>query len=189
MADTSATTLHAPGPSRCPRCDNLGHGADNCPFFPLPPEDHVDALPGDSVPHMFQISFQRSGDILTLDDQAYVIGFASGAQNNCLIDTLRQKLEIIADTKYVRRRLQERFPSGEAQVTNDNFLELQAHWRSVLEFLGEATGRPIDPDLYRIICLDLVIGHSGDVVGTGHTTLHIARVGLNHFVPLIPRGQ
>ena len=191
--------LRLPGPSACPtgtipivaprcsRCDNLGHVAKDCPIFPFPPEEHPDALPGDSVPHMFEIRFERSGDDLTLDGQRYAIGCASGAQNNCLIDTLRQKLGIIASADHVRLRLQTRFASGDARVTSNNFLELAVHWRAVLEYLGDAAGQPIDPNHYRILCIDLVIGHSGDVVGTGPTTLHIARVGLNHFVPPIPR--
>ena len=136
---------------------------------------------------MSQIQFERDGDIFIVDGREYMLGCASGADNNCLIDTLRQKLNIIASVGSVRRRLQERFPSGEARVTAHNFLELQAHWRAVLEFLGQTAGRPIDTNHYRVVCLDLTIGHSGDVVGTGALTLHIARVGLNHFVPLIRR--
>ena len=136
---------------------------------------------------MSQIHFERDGDIFTLDGREYMLGHASGIDNNCLIDTLRQKLSIIANVSSVRRRLQERFPSGEATVTANNFREHQAHWRAVLEFLGEATGHPIDTNQYCVVCLDLTIGHSGDVVGTGALTLHIARVGLNHFVPLIRR--
>ena len=41
-----------------------------------------------------------------VDGQFYTVGYASGDGYNCLIDTLRQKLNIISDTKRVGQELE-----------------------------------------------------------------------------------
>ena len=40
-------------------------------------------------------------------------------------------------------------------------------------------------DDFKLICVDLLyVGH-GDVKGSGQTVVHLARVGANHFIPLV----
>jgi len=125
--------------------------------------------------------------LIDVEGRTYVVGGASGDDNNCLIDTLRQKLPgVICNLNAVRNLLRQHFGSGAARVTAANYLELEHHWWHVLQFLGTVTHRAINPDLFRVACVDLAFPGHGDVVGTGPTILHIARVGTNHFVPLLP---
>ena len=73
---------------------------------------------------------------------------------------------------------------GPAQVTHSNYLALDLHWDSVIKILGEVAHRQLDPNNFRVICVDLCFTANGDVNGNGPMTLHIARINQNHFIPL-----
>ena len=127
-------------------------------------------------------------EIVRVEGRDFFIGRASGDDNNCLIDTLRQKLNVVVSLQAVRLLLMDQFPSGPRQVTDWNYLELQHHWRHVIQFLGVASHirKAFDPDRFRIVCIDRQYRGNGDVEGNGPVALHIARVNANHFVPLFP---
>jgi hypothetical protein len=135
-----------------------------------------------------QLEVQYADGVVKLNGSFYKKGKASGAGCNCLIDTIRQKLEITADAREVRHRLQALFPRGPNKVTKGNFLDFRAHWEAIVRILGEVAqpiAEPRDPDDMQFTCADLeYIGH-GDIVGHGPLHFQIARVHGNHFVPLI----
>ena len=141
---------------------------------------------GDHVPHMHQMSVERDGQTVWVDGVRFALGKAIDTDNNCLIDTLRQKLNIVCSTDYVRQELQKLFARpGPSHVTAANFLDLQLHWADVIRLLGEAYGQRLRPESFRIVVVDVeYLGH-GDVAGDGPTTFHIARENGNHFIPLI----
>ena len=157
---------------------------------------HADAEMGDSVPHMRQVKWELlaeqmhgGGELVRVEGRDFFFGRASGEDNNCLIDTLRQKLgNMVCSLEAVRVSLMAEFPSGPRRVTDHNYLELEHHWRHVIEFLGtnSPTGNALDPSRFRIVCIDRRYPGNGDVEGDGAVTLFIARVNANHFVPLIP---
>ncbi len=103
------------------------------------------------MPHMQEITVQflgRTHDytrVLRIDGEDYIVGRASGNDNNCLFDTLRQTLvHIPLSVDFVRNELAREFPAGPFQVRPGgagNFLELQEHWRSVVRNLGRAAAR------------------------------------------------
>lgn len=139
------------------------------------------------MPHMFQMGVRRDGDCFVVDGRRYRRGFASGRANNCLIDTLRQKLGLVANVDWVRSQLQFRFSEpGAAQVTAANFLTLDLHWEAVVDLLLENAERAVRHDAVRIVCVDTEFLGNGDVLGNGALSLFIARENGNHFVPLIP---
>ena len=151
---------------------------------------------GDTVPHITQTEVRVHGDIVFVDGQRYMRGHASGARNNCLIDTLRQQLGLTVDCSVVRRGLQARFRDGEAKVDAANFLELRHHWRDVIDLLFQAdvSGKlKIDSSRFRITCVDLDFAGNGEVVqGDVGEPLHplcIARENQNHFIPLFRHGE
>ena len=120
----------------------------------------------------------------------FEIGRASGAGCNCLIDTLMQKLLLVANVPAVRKRLREQFPRGEYRVMAGNYLDFRVHWEAIIRALGESAQgltEPINTGTFSIVCVDLTMLGQGDRVGNGPVFLHIARTGMNHFVPLIPR--
>ena len=85
-------------------------------------------------------------------------GYASGAANNCLIDTLRQQLDIVASLEYVRNQLMLRHTSGPMEVKECNFLTLDYHWADVIDILFDAdcSGKPkLRHGRFRIVCVDL----------------------------------
>ena len=119
-------------------------------------------------------------------DLVYFMGSASGDECNCLIDSLRQCLDVICDVARVRSLVQR---SNRHLIFGD-YMELQHHWRDVIRCIGVVLGMNLAPQDFSIICVDaLHVGH-GDREGTGTRTLYIARQNANHFVPLFhcPRG-
>ena len=185
--------------NRCNACGKVGcwRRHPQCTFFNRSPDDHPDALPGDTVPHIRQLSWrplgqsrQSGNELVEVEGRTFAVGFATGDDNNCLIDTLRQKLPgLVCNLTDVRDLLQKHFASGPTKVTAGNFLELEHHWWHVIRFLGAVSNSTFikyNPDHFRVICVDLAFPGNGDVVGTGPRVLHIARVRTNHFVPLIP---
>ena len=174
---------------------------------------HPDADLGDHVPHMSQtnISIFADGVLRTrgaqrphwykgraveirIDDAFFGLGRASGDGCNCLIDTLRQKLPaVICHVPTVRRLLEDRHQYRETSITHGDYLDLEDCWEDIVNLLGKCNEyRPVTREWavdFRIVCVDLtLIGH-GNVLPRGvpqgqRTTLHIARVNGNHFIPL-----
>ena len=194
--------------SRCHACDRRRCSTMNpqCCYYRRAREAHDDAGLGDNVPHYRQINAvcvadgvrvtgwqqnewwrkHRQVDIV-VDHGVYRLGRASSDQCNCLIDTLRQKLEVICNVAYVRSRLNEKLPT----IIPGDFLELGEHAAAIVALLDEAdlggkkkwsTARNC-----RIVCLDLTNIGNGDVVGEGGVNFYIARLDRVHFVPLIRR--
>ena len=126
-----------------------------CVFFGRDRFQVPDAQLGDTVPHMSQASvqFYSDGRLMALqrmsakwwqsyklvevsvDNQMYTQGYASGEGCNCLIDTLRQMLNIISNTKRVRMELKNKFTTGPRRIRSGDFLELQHHWKDVIDLL------------------------------------------------------
>jgi hypothetical protein len=143
---------------------------------------------------MHQLAAHREGRFWVIDGRRYVPGHASGAANNCLIDTLRQKLNLVGvNVTWIREELRRRFADpGDAYVSATNFLTLDLHWAAVVDLLLRAAGRSntVDHRTVKIVCIDLRgagadLRH-GDVVGNGRLILHIGRVDESHFIPLLP---
>ena len=68
-----------------------------------------------------------------VNGEAFELGRSSGADNNCLIDTLRQKLpNVICCQKAVRKKLEERNGIMEARITSiqASFWSSTSVWRS-----------------------------------------------------------
>ena len=173
----------------CTRCGGSDHNEANCDLFPEVRLEHPDAEPGAAGPHMAGVlDVEYKDGVVTLSGLCYKKGQASGAGCNCLIDTIRQKLDITADPRAVRSRLQLLFPRGPDKVTKSNFLDFRAHWAAIVRILGEVARprpEPRDPADMQFVCADLeYVGH-GDIVGAGLLVFHIARVHTNHFVPLL----
>ena len=136
---------------------------------------------------MTQVEWALDGHYVILANKRYSQGFASSISNNCLIDTLREKLNLIADVSFVRRDMMAMFPGGPTQVTDANFLTLAHHWGAVIDLLFkyDVSGGPkFTQEQFKLICVDIEYAGHGEVVGAGHTALYIARVHANHFIPL-----
>ena len=73
------------------------------------------------------------------DGQDLAMGTASGHECNCLIDTLRQQLSLDCDIGAVREYVQAQHGS----LVPGDFLELQLHWRSVINGFAELLGNEL----------------------------------------------
>ena len=128
-----------------------------------------------------------------------VVKKATGVDNNCLIDTLRQALpealmvDPVRGVGQIREALALEFSSGVDRVLSPrngpaNYLDLQVHWRSIIGLLGNhANSRAValNTGNYMIVCVDLdqpgvLSAHAGE----GPNVLHIAREHGNHFLPM-----
>ena len=114
----------------CHACDERGcwQGNPACEFYGRSRASHPDAEIGDSVPHMCETritctadGFEMTGRLcvnwwqqyqcvrFTVNEsEQFFMGRASGEECNCLIDTLRQQLNLECDVKAVRAYVQER---------------------------------------------------------------------------------
>ena len=92
--------------SGCDRCGRPFCHPDSphCPFYGREREQHVDATQRDgSVRHVFQRKVVKTDErTIEIDDRPFTLGYASGVDNNCLIDSLRQAVNVIADVDEVR---------------------------------------------------------------------------------------
>ena len=106
-------------------------------------------------------------------------GFASGAGNNCLIDSLAQ---LVCPTWSAGRRRCEaaRIRRLLHQAAGVRFLSLEQHWRPVLEGLGKS------PQDYHVTA---VAEHGVETYGRGPTALHLYCENYDHFVPLHAEGE
>ena len=129
--------------------------------------------------------------------RSFIKGNVSGEGCNCLIRTLReclndQGLLCVADVPWIRLELRKRFRAGENRVTEDNFLDLRNHWRSIVDLIG-MSARENDCDPHRRIVaanfnVTAVLEESQRVVevdGEGLIPLFILNQGNMHFVPLL----
>ena len=175
--------------------------------------DHPDSGWGNNVPHVSEthiriladgveqsasrkMPYWYRGKILDieLDGQSYYLGSASGDGCNCLIDTLRQAIPgIICSVSTVRAALENRHRGLPSAIAPGDFLPLEL-WEDVIDLLGihNALGRLQTSwaHRFRVVCVDLTWIGNGDVFPRGaasdsRTTLPIARVNQNHFVPLL----
>ena len=131
---------------------------------------------------------------IVIDSKSYRLGSASGLGCNCRIDTLRQKLPgVICSVPGVRAALEERHSSSSTPIVSGAYLPLDL-WADIVDLCGFFNRvqaiRKSWSHRFRIVCVDLTwIGH-GDVFprdsrpGSERSTLTIARVNENHFVPL-----
>ena len=163
-----------------------------------------DHQPGDSVPHMRETRITCTADGWEIEGRHSVdwwkqyrdvffsvneanhfsMGKASGDECNCLIDTLRQQMNLESDIRAVRDYVQARHSS----MAVTDFLELQRHWVDIISGLAHVVGSKFVPSAYKIICVDAMFIGNGDVEGNGSRILYIARQNTNHFVPLLRRA-
>ena len=119
----------------CHACDRKGCWLENprCLFFQRCRDAHPDGTIGNNVPHCrgelnirvlanevtvttgatpLPADWWRSKNVvIEIDGYAYRMGNASGVGCNCLIDTLRQCLNVHCDTAFIRKRLREKHAS------------------------------------------------------------------------------
>ena len=207
-------------PAYCQKCSNFGHLGNACPHFHgqvrtemsfMPHERHVEGL----------YRFRRLGctlgqeRVIEINGVAWVVKEATGVDNNCLIDALRQVLKPDGLTNYeeylgkVRRDLATKdfATAGRSQVRDvghqdgANFLEFGTHTNKVVERLVQhAIG--IDrraacwcPEKRKFVCIDLQTQQFDVDLGSepGAIETFIARENGNHFLPLrkcdIPDGD
>ena len=180
----------------CAACGLFGCRPDfeGCTYFRRTREGHEDAQPGDHVPHITQTEWWREGALVVIpnagggQDLAFSLGQATGAQSNCLIDTLRQALDLVCDVSRVRHMLRSKHPAGPGHVTEFNYLTLDLHWKDIVDMLFQTdeSGKPkLHHAMFRIVCVELSFEKHGVMEGTGPRVLYIAREEENHFIPLI----
>ena len=115
-------------------------------------------------------------------------------ENNCLIDSLRQCLGILADCRHARRDLLAEFAeaSGRACVTMHSYLDIEAHGSSIVRnlFLHNTNSRPpiCNVDDFYIVALSADnVGHGTTVGRRGDPfTLVVLNHHDMHFDPCIP---
>ena len=188
-------------PVYCSGCDSFGHSTNDCMHFRgrvrveagfLPAAQHV------SGEYRLQklgrtIAFRR---VVSVNNARWEVGTASGRENNCLIDTIRQSLRIPSSDALldaVRNDLAREFPEGAYAVRTEtdqhgaNFLEFQEHTRAVARLLVRHAGRDVeDVTLLKFICMDLDTERHSAVPASrpGGREVVILRENGNHFVPV-----
>ena len=115
-------------------------------------------------------------------------------ENNCLIDSLRQCLGIVADCRQVRRDLINEFAGapGRGHVAVASYLDVEARWRSIIRslFLHNVSGLPVTCNL-EDVCVNALsannAGH-GSVEGNmgAPRTLVVLNYNDQHFDPCLP---
>ena len=113
--------------------------------------------------------------------------------DNCLIDSLRQCVGIVADRKLVRDDLMQEFHTavGRAQVTQTSFLDVESHWRAILQslFKHNTCGAPAQCDIrqYCVIALDATNPGNGNVNGnlSASNRLVVMNTSDIHFDPCL----
>ena len=192
----------------CHACDRLACwvGSPSCLFRNRDRYDCPDGgASGVPAPNMFDrtpVTIMRTPREVqvTIGNQIFFKGTASGSGNNCLIDSLRQSVQdimpgagCIINASWIRLQLIRRFGANSvAPVTPLSYLDLRAHFRDVIELLGESARhqgcdprRHIVPDNFMVTCVYEERRVIGDVIGAGPARLTILNEGQRHFVPLI----
>ena len=194
----------------CHSCGRVGCWSTKraCLFYNRDRENHPDAGVGDDVAHIHQMHIEilkdgealQTGRILApmwwighrivirIEGLDYFVGAASGDGCNCLVDSLRQCFNMICNVSYVRQVLEDRHRGKNSQIEQLAYLQLDFHWRDILELLAQHNlcERSFDVNDCRIVCVDMNLPGHGDVVGSdgAHHILYICRQNMNHFVPL-----
>ena len=130
---------------------------------------------------------------VSVNNNWFVLGKASGEGCNCLIDTLRQLLPTpMCNVSFVRAELERRHARSPTAIVRGDFLDLATYWTDIIDIIGQYNEQGRVHNLssrFRVCCVDMCwIGHGEalpqDVSADARQTLHLARVNQNHFVPL-----
>lgn len=200
----------------CSSCDSFSHASSAsplCPYhgkvrgavpWPVNAQDrkdsamHVQEL-GGNIRHRTQLAWRplpaiAACESVEVEGEEYTLGSASGAGNNCLIDTIRQCMGIDANIALVRQDLQQEFgvscgptcdrfgkscAQGCSRVWPTNFLCLDLHWRAIIRLLGKhcSSGTDLSEDSrcsvtllgldshFSVRCIDMQRPGHGDVWG------------------------
>ena len=213
------------GPGGCSSCGRRCHDDntdERCDYFMRQhgllewepnEQDRMDTMQGTggSLPHRTQVSWSFTGlrdyhhsRILMVDGKEYFEGYGNpgrgidGEINNCLIDSIRQCLNLVCDRRIVREHLMKKFShhTGRAQVTKDSFLDVEEHGLDIIQLLYQHNlcGEPkvVDPSRFCIIGLfELKEGEAahGVVVGNAAAPLRIVVLNIRdaHFNPVLQR--
>ena len=157
---------------------------------------------GGTVPHVSQITWAFAADprALVVDGVSYRIGFGDPGQdsdgacaNNCLIDSLRQCLGLVADCTLVRRDLIAQYSNavGRARATINSYLDVESHWAAIVKSLfvrntsGELT--TCNVDFYCVIALSHEREGHGSVEGSRAANWKLVVMNYNdvHFDPCL----
>ena len=196
-------------------CDNCGHlchksNADpRCTYYErvagqLPwqatAQELLDTQAGTqgSVPHMTQVSWRWHGlGSVMVDGTVYDVGYGNpGGYNDCLIDSVRQCFSLDTDCRKVRHHLVSLFADAaddRAQVTSNSYLNLDSHWKELLQALFGFTTCGANPacDLasFCIIALYRDNVNNGLVVGDIRAPKRVVVMNTSdiHFDPCLPR--
>ena len=135
--------------------------------------------------------------LVHFSERSFLKGSASGAGCNCLIRTLLSclndnNLRCVATVSWIRQELQKLFPTGPNIVTQNNYLDLRNHWRSIVGLIG-VSARHHGCDAHNQIHADnlrvtAVLEEAARVVeedGDGPIHLFMLNEGNSHFVPLL----
>ena len=148
---------------RCTSCDKPGHANNEdrrCIFYRRNrgqiawAPNHPDSTLGNTVPHISETQIRISCNgveqtedhrepywyrnqviEIEVDGHAYRLGEASGDGCNCLIDTLRQKLQgIICNISWVRQELENHHRGKDTQIIPGDYLPLD-FWDDIVDLL------------------------------------------------------
>ena len=204
----------------CNSCGHLCHESNTdmrCPYFQrcrlelawdATDQQLMDTKPGTggAVPHMSQVVWRFSVEKaqggrprVDVDGVTYSVGHGDpgraheGEYNNCLIDSMRQCIGIHVDRRKVRADLVQVFGSapGRADVTHSSFLDVESHWRSILEsiFRHNTSGIPAVCNIgdYCVIALDATNPGNGNVNGNLAAPYRLVVLNSNdvHFDPCL----
>ena len=141
-------------PAYCGQCDNFGHNASDCQFFHG--RERAEAAFTPHVHHTYgHYTFRRLGRneaqerVIEVNGKSWVVKRATGDDNNCLLDTLRQMLKpdgIVLYEGYLQRVRHDLAKGdyaaeGEFQVRDSthpggaNFLEFLEHTHAAVRLL------------------------------------------------------
>ena len=209
IASQRRSSCHACG---LPGCWSLNA---TCLYFGKPRPNHSDSqADGHSASDIFErptVDIRQYPTVI-LRYQAGIMtfraGFATGAGNNCLIDTLCQCVHhacagsdardfSCADCiqfSGIRGMLCAQFSGtvGLAAVTYRSHLDFCEHAQAVLELIGEsarraglASGENIVMAAFTLVCVARDSAAVGDVLGSGSTVLYLVNEGNYHYRPLL----
>jgi hypothetical protein len=206
----------------CTSCDKACHRSNadpRCEFYQRPRDRlawsasaqqllDTQAGTGGSVPHFSQIPWKflnRARSEVLIDGVLYQRGYgnpgdeALGERNNCLIDSLRQCLNIECNRLAVRRDLQAEFGNANVRdprrnVTRDSYLDVELHWGAIVRslFRHNTSGNPRECDLddYCVVALYGNNPDNGGFVGgrlDAPNRLVVVNWGDVHFDPCLRR--
>ena len=187
QTSSSLTPAHITA-HRCTSCDKPGHANNedpSCVFYRRNrgqidwAPNHPDSTLGNTVPHISETQIRiscngveqteahrepywyRSQVIeIEVDGHTYRLGKASGDGCNCLIDTLRQKLQgIICNVSHVRQELENRHRGKATQISPGAYLPLD-FWDDIVDLLISNNAvtqgvRESRAHRFRVVCVDL----------------------------------